>query len=124
VLGGFGLLGLLLAGIGVYGVMAYSVARRTREIGIRVAMGANRSAVIRMVLGEGLRLAGIGTVVGLLAAAGASQAIKGMLYNVNALDPVAFLGVPLVLVSVAALAVYLPARRAASVEPMKALKTD
>jgi predicted permease len=124
VLGGFGILGLLLAGIGVYGVMAYSVARRTREIGIRVAMGANRSSVIRMVLGEGLKLAGIGTVVGLIAAAGASQAIKGMLYNVNALDPVAFIGVPVVLVSVAAVAVYLPARKAASVEPMKALKTD
>jgi len=124
VLGGFGLLGLLLAGIGVYGVMAYSVARRTKEIGIRVAMGADRSSVIRMVLGEGLTLAGIGTVVGLIAAAVASQALKGMLYNVNALDPIAFMGVPLVLVSVAAIAVYLPARRAASVEPMKALKTD
>jgi predicted permease len=124
VLGGFGLLGLLLAGIGVYGVMAHSVARRTRELGIRVAMGADRSSVIRMVLREGLRLALVGTVVGLAAAAGAAQLLKGMLYNVGALDPVAFLSVPLILIGVAALAVYLPARRAASVEPMRALKTD
>jgi ABC-type antimicrobial peptide transport system permease subunit len=80
--------------------------------------------VVRLVLGEGMKLAAIGTVLGLVAAVGASQLIKGMLYNVNALDPVAFLGVPLVLTSVAALAVYLPARRAAAVDPMKALKTD
>jgi predicted permease len=124
VLGGFGLLGLLLAAVGVYGVMAYSVAQRTRELGIRMAVGANRSSVVRLVLAEGMKLAVIGTVLGLVGAAGASQLIKGMLYNVNALDPVAFLGVPLVLISVAALAVYLPARRAASVDPMKALKTD
>jgi putative ABC transport system permease protein len=104
--------------------MAHSVARRTREVGIRVAMGADRKTVIRMVLGEGLWLAGIGTVVGLVAAAGASQLIKGMLYNVGALDPVAFLTVPSILILVATLAVYLPARRAASIEPMRALKTD
>ena len=124
VLGAFGLLGLLLAAVGVYGVMAYSVAQRTRELGIRIAVGADRSSVIRLVLGEGLRLAAVGTVLGLLGAAGASQLVKGMLYNVNALDPAAFVGVPSVLLAVAALAVYLPARRAASVDPMKALKTD
>ena len=124
VLGGFGLLGLLLAAVGVYGVMAYSVAQRTRELGIRVAVGADRASVVRLVLGEGMRLAVIGTALGLVAAAGASQLLKGLLYNVNALDPVAFVGVPLVLILVAALAVYLPARRAASVDPMKALKTD
>jgi predicted permease len=124
VLGGFGILGLLLAAVGVYGVMAYSVAQRTRELGIRVAVGADRSSVIKLVLGEGLRLAAVGAVVGLLGAAGASQLIKGMLYNTNALDPVAFVGVPALLISVAALAVYLPARRAARVDPMKALKTD
>ena len=124
VLGGFGILGLLLATVGVYGVMAYSVAQRTRELGIRVAVGADRASVVKLVLGEGLKLAVIGTVVGLVGAAAASQAIKGMLYNVNALDPVAFLGVPVVLISVAAIAVYLPARRAAAVDPIKALKTD
>jgi predicted permease len=124
VLGAFGLLGLLLAAVGVYGVMAYSVAQRTRELGIRVAVGADRGSVVKLVLGEGLRLAGVGIVLGLVAAAGASQLIKGLLYNTQALDPVAFLGVPSVLLAVAFLAVYLPARRAASVDPMKALKTD
>jgi predicted permease len=124
VLGGFGLLGLLLAAVGVYGVMAYSVAQRTRELGIRVAVGADSGSVVRLVLGEGMRLAVIGTVVGLVAAAGTSQLLGGLLYNVNPLDPVAFLSVPLVLIGVAAVAVYLPARKAAAVDPMKALKTD
>jgi len=124
VLGSFGLLGLLLAAVGVYGVMAYSVAQRTRELGIRVAVGADRGSVVKLVLGEGLKLAGIGIVLGLVAAAGAAQLIKGLLYNTGALDPVAFLGVPFVLLSVAFLAVYIPARRAASVDPMKALKTN
>ena len=124
VLGSFGLLGLLLAAVGVYGVMAYSVAQRTRELGIRVAVGADRGSVVKLVLGEGLRLAGVGIVLGLIAAAGASQLIKGLLYNTPALDPVAFLAVPAILLTVAFLAVYIPARRAASVDPMKALKTD
>jgi predicted permease len=124
VLGMFGVLGLILAAVGIYGVMAYSVAQRTRELGIRVALGASKAAVLKQVLGEGMKLTVIGTVLGLIGAAGAAQLVKGLLYNVNVLDPVAFAGVPLVLVAVAALAVYLPARRAASVEPMKALKTD
>jgi ABC-type antimicrobial peptide transport system permease subunit len=80
--------------------------------------------VVKLVLGEGLKLAGVGIVLGLAAAAGASQLIKGLLYNTRALDPVAFLAVPSILLAVAFLAVYLPARRAASVDPMKALKTD
>ncbi len=124
VLGVFGLLGLTLAAVGIYGVMAYSVSRRRREIGIRVALGADRPRVLKLVLGEGMRLTAVGTVAGLLAAAGAAQLVKGLLYNVSALDPAAFIGVPLVLVAVAALAVYLPARRAAAVAPMTALKGD
>ncbi len=124
VLGVFGLLGLLLAAVGVYGVMAYSVAQRTRELGIRVAVGADGASVLKLVLLEGLRLAGIGTVLGLLGAAGAAQLIQGLLLNVQALDPVAFLGVPAVLLSVATLAVYIPARKAALVDPMRALKTE
>ena len=104
--------------------MAYSVSRRGRELGIRVALGADKPRVLKLVLGEGMRLALVGTAAGLLGAAGAAQLVKGLLYNVSALDPVAFVGVPLVLVAVAALAVYLPARRAASVAPMTALKTD
>jgi len=124
VLGIFGLLGLTLAAVGIYGVMAYSVSRRRRELGIRVALGADKARVVKQVLGEGMRLTVIGMGAGLLGAAGAAQLVKGMLYNVSALDPVAFVVVPVVLMVVAALAVFLPARRAASVAPMTALKTD
>lgn len=124
VLGLFGLLGLTLAAVGVYGVMTYSVSQRKRELGIRVALGADRGRVVRFVLGEGLRLTLTGAALGLAGAFAASRLVAGLLYNVDALDPVAFVGVPTVLVGVAALAVYLPARRAARVEPMRALKTD
>jgi predicted permease len=124
VLGLFGVLGLALAAVGIYGVMAYSVAQRKRELGIRVALGADKATVLRQVLGEGMRLALLGTVLGLAGAAGASRLVKSLLYNVSSLDPVAFVGVPLILVGVAAVAVYLPARRAAGVDPMKALKTE
>jgi predicted permease len=124
VLGLFGVLGLLLAAVGIYGVMAYSVAQRSRELGIRVALGADRGSVLKLVLGEGLRLTAVGTVLGLLGAAGAARLVQGMLYNVSALDPVAFVGVPMLLVGVATLAVYVPARRAARLEPMRVLKSE
>ena len=118
----FGL--LALAAVGIYGVMAYSVSQRRREIGIRVALGADRKSVLTLVLSEGMRLAIAGTMIGLVGAFGASQLIKGLLYNVQAIDPVAVIDVPLLLVGVAAMAVYLPARRAAAAEPMRALKSD
>jgi predicted permease len=124
VLGIFGLLGLALAAVGIYGVMAYSVAQRQRELGIRVALGADRRRVVGLVLREGLKLAFVGIVLGLAGAAGASQLVKGMLYNVQAIDPVAFGFVPVLLMLVAATAVYVPARRAARVEPMRVLKID
>ncbi len=124
VLGMFGVLGLALAAVGIYGVMAYSVAQRQRELGIRVALGADRSRVVQLVLREGLKLAGIGIVLGLAGAAAAAQLVKGMLYDVRAIDPVAFGTIPLLLLLVAAAAVYLPARRAARVEPMRVLKVD
>jgi predicted permease len=124
VLGLFGVLGLVLAAVGIYGVMAYSVAQRNREMGIRVALGADRGTVLRLVLGEGLKLAGIGTVLGLVAAAGAARLVRGMLYDVSPLDPIAFVGVSVILVSVAALAIYIPARRAAGLEPMRVLKSE
>ncbi|MDX1493604.1 MAG: ABC transporter permease [Longimicrobiales bacterium] len=124
VLGVFGVLGLLLAAVGIYGVMAYSVAQRKRELGIRVAMGADRSSVLRLVLGEGMKLSLVGTAIGLAAALGAAQLVQGLLYDVSAVDPVAFTMVPTTLVAVALLAVYFPARRAASVDPIRALKAD
>ena len=120
----FGLLGLVLAAVGIYGVMACSVAQRTRELGIRIALGLDRANVVRLVLGEGMRLAGIGVAIGLLGAAVAARLVRGLLYGVSPLDPVAFSVVPLTLVAVAALAVYLPARRAAGVDPIRALKTE
>jgi ABC-type antimicrobial peptide transport system permease subunit len=124
VLGLFGLLGLVLAAVGIYGVMAYSVAQRTRELGIRIALGSDRNDVVRLVLREGMRLAGIGVAIGLLGAAGAARLVSGLLYGVSPLDPVAFSVVPLTLVAVAAAAVYLPARRASAVDPMRALKSE
>lgn len=124
VLGIFGLLGLVLAAVGIYGVMAYSVSQRKRELGIRVAMGADRRSVLRLVLGEGMKLAVIGTVIGIAAALGAARLVQGLLYDVSAVDPVAFTLVPATLVAVAILAVYIPARRAASMDPMGALKAE
>jgi predicted permease len=124
VLGLFGILGLVLAAVGIYGVMAYSVAQRKREIGIRFALGADRGSVLRLVLREGLGLAGVGMGLGLVGAAGAARLVRGMLYDLSPLDPVAFLGVSAVLVGVAALAVYLPARRAAGLEPMRVLRSE
>ena len=123
-MGIFGLLGLVLAAVGIYGVMAYSVAQRQRELGIRVALGADRPTVVQLVLREGLTLALIGIVLGIAGAVGAAHLVKGMLYNVPAIDPVAFGTVPLMLILVATVAVYLPARRAARIEPMRVLKVD
>ena len=124
VLGAFGLLGLLLAAVGIYGVMAYSVAQRTREIGIRVAIGANQADVTGMVVRQGLRLVLFGGGVGLLAALGVSQLIKSLLLSGRGVDPVSFVGVPVVLGAVALLATYLPARKAARVDPVRALKYE
>jgi predicted permease len=124
VLGLFGLLGLTLAAVGIYGVMAYSVSQRRRELGIRVALGADRTEVERMVLKEGLRLALLGSAIGLVGAFGAAQLVQGMLYNVSALDPFAFGIVPVLLVGVAALAVYVPARKAARSDPIGALRSE
>ncbi|MGD2071044.1 MAG: ABC transporter permease, partial [Gemmatimonadota bacterium] len=124
VLGIFGFLGLFLAAVGIYGVMAYSVAQRRGELGIRVALGADRRRVVGMVLREGMVLALIGAAIGLAAAGGAARLVEGLLYGVDALDPVSFVAVPLILLGVAALAVYVPARRAASLDPSRALRAE
>src|SRR5215208_4568871 len=123
-LGAFGLLGLVLAAVGIYGVMAYSVAQRTREIGIRVALGAARAQVMGMVLRQGLRLAALGTALGLAGALGAARLVRGLLYGASATDPLTFVGVPTLLLAVAFLAVFIPARRAAGVDPMRALRSE
>ncbi len=120
----FGALALGLAVVGVYGVKAYSVARRTREIGIRMALGAQRQAVQWMILREGLVMLCSGVVIGLLLAAGTGKLLSGVLYDVGALDPLAFTIAPIILAGAAMLATWLPARRATRINPMVALRTE
>ncbi len=120
----FGGLALALATVGVYGVKAYSVARRTREIGIRMALGAQRKTVQWMILREGAVMLTGGLLLGLLLAAGTGKLLSGMLYDVGALDPLAFTIAPLVLAAAALLATWLPAQRATRISPMAALRTE
>lgn len=123
-LGVFGGLALLLATVGIYGVVSYTVVQRTREIGIRSALGASRRALLRMVVGGSMRLVGIGLGVGLALAVGLGIAASGLLYGVSPADPALLLGAPAVLAAAALLASYLPARRAVRVDPMIALRND
>jgi putative ABC transport system permease protein len=122
--GVFAVLAVLLAAIGVYGVMSYVLAQRTREIGIRLALGARRSALVGLVLGQGSRVIAAATVVGVLTAFGAARFMRSQLFGVSVADPVTFVLVPIVLASVALLATYIPARRAAKVDPMVALRSE
>jgi predicted permease len=123
-LGGFGLLALLLAGIGIYGVVSYGAAQRTREIGVRMALGAKERDVLRLVLGDGLIVIGAGLAIGLLLAAAATRLIAAFLYGVGATDPLTFVIVPLLLGVVALVASYIPARRAVKVDPLVALRYE
>jgi len=120
----FGLAGLVLAAVGIYGVLAFAVAQRTREMGIRMALGAQRVDVLRLVVGQGLRLTAVGLVPGAVAALAAGRLLHGLLYGISAADPLTFLMVVAVLGTVALLASYLPARRATSVEPVTALRSE
>jgi len=120
----FGGLALLLAIVGVYGVKAYSVARRTREIGIRMALGARPNGVQWMIIREGIVMLAGGVVIGLLLAVATGKLLSGMLYQVGALDPIAFSAAPLVLGAATLLATWLPARRATRISPMTALRTE
>ena len=122
--GAFGLVGLLLAAIGLYGILAFQVSSRTREIGIRMALGAAASDVVRGVVRSSLRLLALGTAVGLALALAATRLLSSLLYGVTATDPVTFVGVPLLLAVVALVASYLPARRATRVDPMVALRAE
>jgi putative ABC transport system permease protein len=120
----FGLLALSLAAIGLYGVMSYSVGQRTREIGIRVSIGAQRRDVLKLIMGQGLILSSIGIIIGFVAALAAARLISHLLYEVSATDPATFALIALLLVGVATVACYIPARRATRVDPMIALRNE
>jgi macrolide transport system ATP-binding/permease protein len=123
-LAGAGIVAMVLAAVGLYGVIAYSVARRTREIGIRMALGAARSSVLALIMRQGLTVAATGLLVGCLVAFLAVRVLSGALYGISAADPVAWCSAAVLLLAVAALANVIPARRAARVEPTTALRTD
>ena len=117
-------LALVLAAVGIYGVMSYSVAQQTREIGIRIALGATRRDVLTMTVKQGLKLVGIGLVIGLTAAFILTRVMATLLFGISATDPVTFLSISLVLLAVALLASYIPALRATKVDPMIALRAQ
>ena len=121
---GFGLLALVLTSVGIYGVMAYAVARRTGEIGVRMALGAQRGQVLRMILREAVFLAAAGISVGLLASIGLTRYIRSMLYDLTPFDPLTLYGAVLLLLLVVLAAAWLPARRASRLDPMVALRHE
>jgi putative ABC transport system permease protein len=120
----FASLAMILATIGIYGVMSYVVAGRTQEIGIRIALGAQRRDVLKLVVGQGMALAGTGLALGLIAAAGLTRFLGSQLFHVRAIDPITYGGVTLLLGGVALLACYIPARRATRVDPLVALRYE
>jgi len=115
---------LLLAMVGIYGVIAWTVRQRTREIGVRMALGAQRGAVLALVLQNGLKLTLMGIVIGLTGAMVLTQLLRSLLFGVGPTDPVTFAAVPLMLISVAFAACFLPARRASNIDPMEALRCE
>jgi ABC-type antimicrobial peptide transport system permease subunit len=124
IVGSFAALALLLAAVGLYAVLAYSVSRRTHELGVRMALGARRGDVLRLVLGHGLRVTAIGIALGVVGALGLTRLLQSLLYEVHPTDPATFAFVLLLMASVSVAASYLPARRAMRVDPMEALKYE
>jgi ABC-type antimicrobial peptide transport system permease subunit len=120
----FSVVAMLLALIGVYGLMAFSVQQRTGEIGLRIALGATRSGAVKLVLREGLTLLAAGLGIGLVAAAGLAQLLKGFLYQVPTIDPVTYALVPLLLCAATTVACWVPSARAAGIDPMSALRHE
>jgi putative ABC transport system permease protein len=123
-LGAFAVLALVLASVGLYGVMALTVTQRTRELGIRMALGAERTNIFRLVLGQGMSLMGVGILLGVVGAIAVGRALMSLLYNVGALDPGAVITAILSLLAVALIACCVPARRATQVDPIVALRTE
>ncbi len=123
-MGAFGAVGLFLAAVGLFGIVNYFVTQRTQEIGLRIALGAAPRSVVQLLVGEGIRLTGVGVLIGLLGAVGLTQVLSGLLFGVRPTDPLAFAGAIFLVLIVAGVASYLPARRAARLSPMVALRTD
>jgi ABC-type antimicrobial peptide transport system permease subunit len=123
-LGAFAALALLLAALGIYGVLSYVVSQRTREIGLRMAIGASQWDIVRAILGYSVRLTAVGLAAGIVAAIAATRLLSTLLFGVSPLDPTTFIAVSALLAAVALLASYIPTRRAASVDPMVALREE
>ncbi len=124
VLGGFAAMALLLACVGLYGVVSHSVVQRRSEVGLRMALGATKHSILKLMIRDGLRLVGLGTVIGLGAAFALTRLLSGLFFEVDATDPMTFASLAAVMVGVSLFAAFLPAYRAARVDPIRALRTD